>query len=376
MSTHESSILGYHPQIRSHPPGIQMSLRLPGHIYRVYLLALLLPVLASQAQAQTDDHGVILLYHHVATDTPPSTSISPADFRGHLQYLEDNNFNVIPLNDMIEGLKSGKPLPDKAVAITFDDGYSSIYSEAFPLLQSFGYPFALFLSTEPINNKQRNYMNWDQVREMAAAGTLIGNHLVDHPYMLQRNPGEDEQQWLQRQRQQLLQAEETIAAETGQSHRYLAYPYGEYDPAIKTMLAEEGFVGFAQSSGAVGAGSDFLALPRFPLASIYADLETAKTKFSTLSFRVTQLEPESPVTSSRSPRVTLKFEPGNYNRSQLGCYANSRPIPMTWLDEENGIVELAPEESYSGRRWRYLCTARALDSNRYFWHSVQWIKLD
>lgn len=351
-----------------------MSSLLLSRIYRTCLLAILSLVLTAQAQAQ--DHGVILLYHHVATDTPPSTSISPADFTGHLQYLKDNNFNVIALDDMIKRLKSGQSLPDKAVAITFDDGYSSIYSEAFPLLQSFGYPFALFLSTGPINNNQANYMNWDQVREMADAGTVIANHLIDHPYMLQRKPEENDQQWLEGLRQQLLQAEATISAETGQSHRYLAYPYGEYNPAIKAMLAEEDFVGLAQSSGAIGAGSDFLALSRFPLASIYADLDTAKTKFSTLSFNVTQLEPESPVTTSRSPRVTLQFEPGNYNRSQLGCYANSRPIPMTWLDEENGIVELVPEESYSGRRWRYLCTARALDSNRYFWHSIQWIKLD
>lgn len=343
-------------------------------LYRIFLLSALF--LALPALAQTEDHGVILLYHHVATDTPPSTSISPADFTGHLQYLKDNNFNVIALDHMLDSLRSGQSIPDKSVAITFDDGYISIYTEAFPLLQSFGYPFTLFLSTGPINNNQANYMNWDQVREMAEAGTVIANHMIDHPYMLEREAGLDEQQWLQGLRQELLQAEETIATETGQSHRFLAYPYGEFNPAIKDMLAEEGFVGLAQNSGAVGAGSDFLALPRFPLASIYANLETARTKFSTLSFRVTQLEPESPVTTSRSPGVTLKFEPGNYNRSQLGCYANSRPIPMNWIDEENGIVQLTPEESYNGRRWRYICTARDRDSNRYFWHSVQWIKLD
>lgn len=351
-----------------------MGLHLLSQIFRNCLPALLFILLAAQVQA--DDNGVILLYHHVATDTPPSTSISPADFTAHLQYLKDNGFNVIALDRMIDSLKSGQALPNKAVAITFDDGYSSIYSEAFPLLQSFDYPFTLFLSTEPINNNQANYMSWDQVREMSDAGTLIGNHLIDHPYMLQRSPEEDEQQWMQGLRRQLLQAEETIAAETGQSHRFLAYPYGEFDPAIKNLLAEEGFVGLAQNSGAIGPESDFLALPRFPLASIYSRLDTASTKFATLSFKVTQIEPESPVTSSRSPRVTLKFEPGNFNQSQLGCYANSRLIPMTWLDEENGLVELVPQESYSGRRWRYICTAPDLDSGRYYWHSVQWIKLN
>ena len=322
------------------------------------------------------EHGVILLYHHVATNSPPSTSISPTDFNRHLEYLRDNNFNVIGLDRMIENLRSGTPLPERAVAITFDDGYVSIYEEAFPLLQSFNYPFSLFLSTEPIDSGQRNYMNWDQIREMSAAGVLIGNHMVDHPYMLQRQPTETEQQWLERLEADLLQAERTIAEETGQSHRYLAYPYGEYDPAIKAMLAALDFVGLAQNSGAVGYSSDFLALSRYPLASIYANLATARVKFETLAFNVSQVAPASPVTKSRSPAVTLKFEPGNYNFSRISCFANSQPIPMHWLDQDNGLVELIPAQQFSGRRWRYICTAPDADSGRFYWYSVQWINAD
>jgi len=320
--------------------------------------------------------AVILLYHHVAEDTPPSTSISPANFDAHLRYLRDNDFNVIALDQMIASLRSGQPLPEKAVVITFDDGYSSIFDTAFPMLEAYDYPFTLFLSTEPIDDGLNNYMTWDQIRQMSAAGVIIANHMVDHPYMLEVGDNESDSQRLTRLREDLLKAEQRIEQETGQSHRYLAYPYGEYDPAIKSLLAELNFVGLAQNSGAVGPESDFLALPRFPLASIYANLDTASTKFSTLPFAVTQLRPDSPVTSTRSPSVVLKFEKGNYKLSQIGCFANSKPIPMTWLDREQGVLELNPEESYSGRRWRYICTAPDPSSNRYYWYSVQWIKLD
>jgi len=345
-----------------------------GSLTRIWLISITLMSALSQAVLGAES-GVIVLYHHVATDTPPSTSISPADFRSHLEFLRDNNYSVVPLQLMIESLQKQQALPDRAIAITFDDGYSSIYSEAFPLLQSFGFPFSVFLSTEPINNGQRNYMSWDQVREMSEAGVLIGNHMVDHPYMLENQEG-DHEQWLASLRTDLLLAEETILAETGQSHRYLAYPYGEYNPAIKQMLAELDFIGLAQNSGAIGPNSDFLALPRYPLASIYANLETARTKFASLAFDVSQITPPSPVTDSRSPKVTLKFGPGNYNRSQLGCFANSQAIPINWEDEESGVLEILPEKNYSGRRWRYICTAPDLDSSRYYWHSVQWIKLD
>ncbi len=322
------------------------------------------------------EHGVILLYHHVATDTPPSTSISPTDFRSQLEYLRDNDFSVIGLDTLIEALRNGKPVPDRAVAITFDDGYASIYSEAFPMLQSFGYPFTLFLSTDPINRSQANYMTWAQVRELSDAGVVIANHLIEHPYMLTRQEGETDQQWLQRQRVEILTAEETIANQTGQSHRYLAYPYGEFDPAIKSLLGELNFVGLAQNSGAVGYNSDFLALPRYPLASIYADLDSARTKLDTKAFNVSLLSPASPVTTVRNPPVTLQFDPGDYKLDQIGCFANSEPIPMTWLDKENGLVELRPDQEYPGRRWRYICTAPDPQSRRYYWYSVQWIKLD
>ncbi|MBL4581354.1 MAG: polysaccharide deacetylase family protein [Gammaproteobacteria bacterium] len=333
------------------------------------LLAVGSPSMAAQS-------AVILLYHHVAENTPPSTSISPANFDAHLAYLRDNGFNVIALDRMIDSLRSGQSLPEKSVVITFDDGYSSIYNEAFPMLESYGYPFTLFLSTEPIDNGLRNYMTWDQVREMSAAGVIIANHMIDHPYMLETRDNESDDQRLARLREDLLKAEQRIETETQQSHRYLAYPYGEYDPAIKSLLQKLNFVGLAQNSGAVGPESDFLALPRFPLASIYANLDTASTKFSTLPFVVSQLRPDSPLTSNRSPSAVLKFEKGDYNFSQIGCFANSKPIPMTWIDREQGVLELTPEASYSGRRWRYICTAPDPISNRFYWHSVQWINLD
>ena len=334
----------------------------------------MLLILSSHSMAAQS--AVILLYHHVADDSPPSTSISPANFEAHLRYLRDNDFNVIALDRMIDSLRSGQSLPDKSVVITFDDGYSSIFDEAFPMLESYGYPFTLFLSTQPIDDGLSNYMTWDQIRQMSAADVIIANHMVDHPYMLESKDNESDSQRLTRLREDLLKAEQRIEQETGQSHQYLAYPYGEYDPAIKSLLEELGFVGLAQNSGAVGPASDFLALPRFPLASIYANLDTASTKFSTLPFTVTQVRPDSPVTSDRSPSAVLKFEDGNYNFSQIGCFANSKPIPMTWLDREQGLLELIPEERYTGRRWRYICTAPDPGSNRYYWYSVQWINLD
>ena len=355
---------------------VSCSLQLAGltkmHRYAISSLLLLAVVwLAGPVSAQPKPEGVIVLYHHVAEDTPPSTSISPENFRRHLEYLRDNGFTVVGLDKMVEAAREGIDLPEKSVAITFDDGYESIYTTAFPLLQEFNFPFTLFLSTGPIDRNQPNYMTWANIRDMAEAGVLIANHMVEHPYMLDRTNGESLQEWEARLEQELLLAEARIEEETGQSLRYLAYPYGEFDPQIKAMLQRNSFTGFAQNSGAVGQHSDFLALPRFPLASIYANLETAATKFATRPFNAGLVEPRSPVTTDRSPSVRLRFEPGDYDRQQIGCFANSKPIPMIW--ESESVVLLQPEEEYGGRRWRYICTAPDPASRRYFWYSVQWI---
>ena len=343
--------------------------------YFFVLLALLI-ALKSYAAPSTHGHGVILLYHHVAIDTPPSTSISPEKFKEHLEFLRDNNYSVIALDKMIKSVSEGTYLPDKSVAITFDDGYSSIYETAFPLLKSFGFPFTLFLSTGPIDREQQNYMSWKQVREMSDAGVIIANHMVEHPYMLEKQPQESQNDWLNRLEAELLSAETRIKEETGQSHRFLAYPYGEFDTTIKTVLEENSFIGLAQNSGAIGHNSDFLALPRFPLASIYANLETAKIKLGSKPFDVQLIEPDSPVTAVRDPTTTLQFDPKMHNLSQIGCFANSQPLPMNWIDKNDGIVRLEPNQIYEGRRWRYICTAPVPGEDRFYWYSVQWIKID
>ena len=330
-------------------------------------------VLLSGTAVRADEHGVILQYHHIALDTPRSTSTTPADFREHMEYLRDNGFTVMPLDQMLRQLRAHEQVPDRAIALTFDDGYISIYSEAFPLLQSFGFPFTVFISTQPIDDGLNGFMNWEQIREMSDAGVLIANHMVDHPYMLDRLANENDAAWIARLRDELLQAEERLRVNTGQSQRILAYPYGEFDPVIKTMVGDAGFMALAQNSGAVGFASDWLALPRYPLGGSFGDLESAVTKFESLAFHTDLVAPLSPVVATNNPSVTLRFHPGEYRLNQIGCFANSKPIPMNWLNREEGLVELVPDQTFSGRRWRYICTAPRPGTRRYFWYSVQWI---
>jgi len=72
-----------------------------------------------------------------------------------MDYLASNDFQVWPLSQLIESLRNGNPLPDKVIAITFDDGYKSVYSNALPVMKKHGFPFTVFINTDLVGGRQK-----------------------------------------------------------------------------------------------------------------------------------------------------------------------------------------------------------------------------
>ena len=67
-----------------------------------------------------------------------------------------------------------KQSPEKAVLLTFDDGWESVYTDAYPVLKEFGFPFTMYLYKKYVNSGGRS-MTWDQIREMMAFGAEVGS---------------------------------------------------------------------------------------------------------------------------------------------------------------------------------------------------------
>lgn len=336
------------------------------------LMLRLLPLLlccAHAAQGQiAEPSAVILQYHHVSTSTPPSTSISPADFRRHMDYLRDNGFAVLRLEEVVAALQNGSPLPDKTAVITFDDGYISVYSSAFPLLREYGWPFTIFVPTALVGTNAALYSNWDQLREMATSGATLANHTVSHPYLLEQLPGEDEATWLRRIEGEIVEAEAEILRQTGQSHKLFGWTYGEYDTSLQNLVRQLGFTGIGQHSGAINASSDFSALPRFPFSGIYVSMNTFPTKVNSLAFNVQLLPPYDPVTDSQHPEAILDFD-GEYRFDALNCFNNDQPMRVATEDMEERQYRVVPAGDNRSRRFRYICTAPGRDG-RFYWYSI------
>lgn len=326
------------------------------------------------------DHAVILLYHHVDTSTPALTSISPDDFERQLTMLAEQQFTVWPLEKIVRHLQEKISIPDKVVAITFDDSYQSVFTTAYPLLKQRRWPFTIFVSTDSIDQAYNLQTSWDQLREMAANGATIANHSSSHKHLLHRLANETPQQWRQRVIRDIQQAEQRIIDEIGYSKKLFAYPYGEYNQTLKDIVTELGYTGFGQQSGPVGSQSDYSAIPRFPFAGQYTELDEFLVKMLTVPFSIESLSAaDNPLAHAKNrPVLQVTFKTPPANKHSMQCFGSMQgKLPLQWLDA-NTFSVVANEAIPVGRS-RYNCTAVFKKDNqalRYYWFSHLWIRLD
>lgn len=338
------------------------------------ILSLFFLLLSSAASAA--DHAVILQYHHFGSNTPPSTSVTMEQFRKHVDYLSENAFTVWPLDRIIAHLKNKVPLPEKCVSITIDDAYISIYENAFPLLKRHGWPFTVFVATEAVDKGYREMLSWDQMRKMAESGGAFAGHTDTHAYLLHKTGKETEAQWKARITEDIKKSFARIHEELGTASTLFAYPYGEYNTAVKKIVTGLGLTGFGQQSGPAWSGSDFGIVPRFALAAGYAEMDGFITKVHSLPLPVLSASPEDPVVFGNDPRPALRLilSGGAYSKESLSCFLSGRgTISLQWVDRERGIVEAVSDRPLPEGRSRYNFTAMHTDGIRYFWYSHLWI---
>lgn len=324
---------------------------------------------------------VILQYHHISDSAPKATSISPALFEAQLKFIEDNKFRVISADELKKSLSKKGSIPDGAVLITFDDGYRSIYSEAFPRLKERSWPFVIFVNSKPHDEKNPRYLSWDQLREMAKNGATIANHTDSHPHMIRRKSAEDHRQWLSRMEAEIDFAEKRIKKEVGKSTHMFAWPYGEYNRDLRLLLKKKKYLGFGQQSGPVSKYSDLQVIPRFPVGGVYGSMDEFPTKIFSLPLPITNIETESSGSGRfvdpqlpkgvDIPVLRITTPLARYIKN-FKCYASGQGEINTTV-QSSTIVVKAKTKLPIGRS-RYNCTADA-GGGRYYWYSQLFIKL-
>ena len=174
----------------------------------------------------------ILMYHHVVEDgvNYNDWTITTSRFREDIQWLKDNGYTAI----LPRQLAAGEPLPEKAVMITFDDGYASNLTLALPILQEFNTPAVISLITNAMETEEPDFLTWDMCQELAASGLIeFGSHTHSlHSAQtrgIRRLPDETQAEYEARVLPDIQHSVDLIGEKLGINVTFFAYPHGVTD---------------------------------------------------------------------------------------------------------------------------------------------------
>lgn len=349
-------------------------LRVPNLMTSRFIYLLFLPIFISlsiSAQAL-----VVLQYHHVDKDTPNSTSVSPEQFIQHMQLIEDLGFDVVDLEAASRELLADRNKFDstsKQVAISFDDAYFSIYTNAFPELKRRNWPFTIFVNTQAVNERNRGIMSWEQLKDLVDEGVSIANHSVSHAHLPSIPLGMSLDQWLQ---QEILEAQIELQQRLTKVGNMLAYPYGEFTLAMVPWLEQHDMLAFGQQSGPIGTLSHPQALSRFPASGIYADLASLKTKLLSLALPIDKTQLQNPMLHEgiNPPLLNIQLLNADYNPANIQCFASQQGAIETTIKKVINVysIQTRAPERLKGKRARYNCTVISSQKGRFYWYSQPW----
>jgi len=219
----------------------------------------------------------ILMYHSVSNAGRETvhpyyqTRTTPDVFAQHMQYLSDHGYSTIGLSETINYLNGLAPEGKLPVAITFDDGFEDFYTNAFPIMNRYGFRPTVYLPTDFIGQSAREFkgslcMTWDQIRELREVGVEFGSHTVTHPQLNSLKPD--------KMRYEIQYSKETIEQKLGCAVKSFAYPYAfpetdrGFTEQLRSQLDEAGYEnGVSTIIGTAALGSDRFFMERLPANS-------------------------------------------------------------------------------------------------------------
>ena len=245
----------------------------------------------------------VLCYHDVRDrlrqsfqTSPEATAIATSDLVEHFEWLKTNGHAVVSLQQLIAARSGGPELPDKAVMLTFDDGYKSVYTHVFPLLKAYRYPAVVacvkqFMTADADGKvlydskptARDNFMSWDEAREIARYGLVefASHSAYSHVGVLANAQGsklpalvtriydtasavyETEEAYQTRLFNDLNSMANVMEKEFGTRPRAVVWPYGAYNETAIDMARKAGHsVAFNLVSNVDNASTDLMHLGR------------------------------------------------------------------------------------------------------------------
>ena len=161
----------------------------------------------------------ILLYHHIGLHQSENIYyVAPEAFERQMHLLHQWGYRTISVELMVRAIKEGAELPPKPIILTFDDGSETIYTNALPILQKYGFTGTAYIVYNYVGTQ--NYMNADQIRGLYASGWEIGSHSLSHADLTERSD---------RQMDEIVESRRKLQSLLGVPILSFSYPFGAYD---------------------------------------------------------------------------------------------------------------------------------------------------
>ena len=318
--------------------------------------------ISSSYASNIKNSAVVFMYHKFGVSKYPSTSVTIDQFDAHLKEFSKSKYSVEPVEFIIDTIINDGDLSKNTIGISIDDADKSFYEVGWPKFKEMGFPVTLFVNTSTIHDNNKNYLNWDQIRELVNEGVSIGAHSHSHYHMADLSIDEV--------RNEIEVSNNIFLKELGSIPPLFAFPYGETNEEIINLLKEYKFkVAFGQHSGVINETSNLYYLPRFSLNERYAEIDRVKFAANAKGLGIYDFIPTDPTITENPPYIGFSLLDEKLVPS-IDCFVfDSKGQVDKELFKFNERIEIRLKRKLTEGRSRVNCTAKGSDNQwRWFGH--------
>ena len=311
-------------------------------IKKVFFIFLFFIVIKANAE---ESNIKVLMYHRIGDDRYPSTSISRELFEKHIEYLIEENINVLPITELSKYLKKEISFTNKTVFITIDDAYRSFFQNGFPILKKNKLPFGIFVSSDYVSSAEESeFMSWSMLKEVSNSNGLILNHSKSHESLV----GMD----IQTLKKEVEQNQIEIEKKIGKQPKIFSYPYGESSRTIEEMIKILNYeIAFSQHSAPIQLDQNKYRLPRYALNEEFGSLKRFKMIVKTKPLEIFESSFDDSIVNT--DKLDFNFLT-KFPSELINCFVNNSAAMIK--KDKGERVNLYLSKLKNGVRYRINCT--------------------
>lgn len=332
--------------------------------HKLMLVALFfLPLLSGVAFSQEKDalttldkHKFSVIVYDRIKGEDQSGDISPYLVKEHILEYSGVDYNVAPLDDLLDSLHNSDPLPPRSLALTFTGPNQAALRTVFADLIQKNLPFTIFVAPTEVSSGFGDSITWEQISDLISKDVEVG-------LLLKNRSGKNRDN-----REDILNELDSgiavLAQKTGEAPKYVSYPARGVSPVMRTLVASRNIgAAFDRQSGPVHALSDFFDLPRFTMTDAFGTIERLRLATDSLPLPVADVLPSGgPVVNENPPLISFSIPEGYQRIRKVICYLSGHgKLPVETIA---GLrVEIRIQNPLKSGYHRVNCTASSRSGN-------------